>query len=69
MAAVTVESTAAGLAAVLPYLGHRTSFDGWQAIDDVERRTAGPHRCRRKITDLDEMVTIAHGRPSVNNDL
>ncbi|MGV0807946.1 FAD-dependent oxidoreductase [Mycolicibacterium setense] len=58
----------AGLAAVLPYLRHRTSFDGWQAIDDVERRTAGPHRCRRKITDLDEMVAIAHGR-SVNDDL
>lgn len=51
----------AGRAAVLSQLRHWTGYDGWQAIDDAERRTAGPHRCRRKITDLDELVAIAHG--------
>lgn len=48
-----------GLAAVLPWLPQRTSFDGWQAIDAVERNTAAPQRCRRKVVDLDEMVDIA----------
>lgn len=51
----------AGLAALLPQLDHRTGFEGWQAIDTAERQTASPHRCRRKITDLEQLVTIAHG--------
>ncbi|WP_396910548.1 FAD-dependent oxidoreductase [Mycolicibacterium sp.] len=49
----------AGLGAVLPQLRRRTGFDGWQTIDDAERRAAGPHRCRKKITDLHEMVALA----------
>lgn len=57
-----------GLTALLPQLHRRTGFDGWQAIDNTERRTAQPHRCRRKITDLDEMVSIAH-RQRADTDL
>jgi ferredoxin--NADP+ reductase len=51
---------AAGLTTVLPQL-HATTVDfaGWQAIDEAERGAADEHRCRRKITDLNEMVDIA----------
>lgn len=58
-----------GLAALLPQLDHRTDFEGWQAIDAAERQTASPHRCRRKITDLQQLVTIAHGHRISDNDL
>lgn len=51
---------ATGLAAIRPHLpAGAVGFEGWQAIDDHERRAAGPHRCRRKISDLDEMVAVA----------
>ncbi|WP_179220194.1 FAD-dependent oxidoreductase [Rhodococcus sp. NCIMB 12038] len=58
---------AGGLATVLPQLHSSTvGFDGWLAIDEAERSAADTHRCRRKITNLDEMVAIAHsaGRSS-----
>lgn len=46
-----------GLAGVRAALGERVvDFTGWQAIDAAERGAADEHRCRRKITDLDEMV-------------
>jgi ferredoxin--NADP+ reductase len=49
-----------GLSAVLPQLHSTTTdFAGWQAIDEAERGAADEHRCRRKITDVAEMVDIA----------
>lgn len=52
---------APGLAAIEPQLPPTTvGFAGWQAIDEAERRNADAQRCRRKITDLDEMLAIAH---------
>ncbi|AWK76275.1 hypothetical protein CBI38_32960 (plasmid) [Rhodococcus oxybenzonivorans] len=48
-----------GLRAILPQLGLSTSFAGWQAIDEAERKTANANRCRRKITDLNQMISIA----------
>ncbi|WP_173009958.1 FAD-dependent oxidoreductase [Mycolicibacterium sp. P9-64] len=57
-----------GLTTVLPELRHWTGFDGWQAIDDSERRDAGPRRCRRKITNLEDMLAIAHRNHDVTDD-
>lgn len=57
-----------GLAAVLPQLRSRTGFDGWQAIDTAERSAASPYRCRRKITDLDQMVSLATGHRTVDDN-
>ncbi|MEE6165484.1 MULTISPECIES: FAD-dependent oxidoreductase [unclassified Mycolicibacterium] len=49
-----------GLAAVRDVLQHSVvDFSGWQAIDATERRAADDERCRRKITSLDDMVSIA----------
>jgi ferredoxin/flavodoxin---NADP+ reductase len=49
-----------GLTTVLSQLHASTvDFAGWQAIDEAERAAADEHRCRRKITDLGEMVDIA----------
>ncbi|KUI31707.1 hypothetical protein AU194_06905 [Mycobacterium sp. GA-2829] len=47
-----------GLAAVRGALPATVDFAGWQAIDAAERRAADDQRCRRKITDLEEMVSI-----------
>ncbi|MEN0135340.1 MAG: FAD-dependent oxidoreductase [Rhodococcus sp. (in: high G+C Gram-positive bacteria)] len=56
-----VASGAPGLAAIEPQLPLTTvGFAGWQAIDEAERGNADAGRCRRKITDLDEMLAIAH---------
>lgn len=50
-----------GLAEILPRLRSSTvDFTGWKAIDEAERRAGDAQRCRRKITDLGEMITIAH---------
>jgi ferredoxin--NADP+ reductase len=49
-----------GLAAIRDQLTQPVvSFSGWQAIDEAERQAAGATRCRRKITDIDEMLSIA----------
>jgi ferredoxin--NADP+ reductase len=49
-----------GLSAVRDALPpEAVDFAGWQAIDAVERGAADEQRCRRKITDLDEMVSIS----------
>lgn len=49
-----------GLSALRHALAHQTvEFAGWQAIDAVERDAADDQRCRRKIVDLDQMVSIS----------
>jgi ferredoxin/flavodoxin---NADP+ reductase len=50
-----------GLAAVDTQLHDRVvDFAGWLTIDAAEREAGDENRCRRKITDLDEMVALAH---------
>jgi ferredoxin/flavodoxin---NADP+ reductase len=59
-----------GLAAVRELLGERVvDFTGWQAIDAAEREAADEHRCRRKITDLDEMLALAQGKRPAGHDV
>lgn len=51
-----------GLAAIRDALpSTAVDFAGWQAIDAVERGAADEHRCRRKLTDLNDMVAISRG--------
>lgn len=58
-----------GLAAMRETLGKRVvDFTGWQAIDAAERGAADEHRCRRKMTDLDEMVSLANTEGPVGHD-
>ncbi|PJK19518.1 NAD(P)-binding protein [Mycolicibacterium goodii] len=39
--------------------GQAVNFAGWQRIEMHERQSAHPDRCRRKIVDIDTMLTIA----------
>lgn len=60
-----------GLGAIEDRIQDRmVSFDGWRTIDEHERRRAATGRCRRKITDLSEMLalagTTAANRPAGN---
>ncbi|MFD5228774.1 FAD-dependent oxidoreductase [Streptomyces qaidamensis] len=49
-----------GLQEILPQLEKTpTSFSAWREIDRVERERAAAGRCRRKITDISEMVALA----------
>ncbi|MEV8569643.1 FAD-dependent oxidoreductase [Streptomyces sp. NPDC051322] len=49
-----------GLPALLPDLkAAPTSFSAWRVIDEFERKQTAPGRCRRKMTDLVEMVALA----------
>ncbi|WP_413098441.1 FAD-dependent oxidoreductase [Streptomyces sp. Inha503] len=49
-----------GLPAILPQLKRvPTTFSAWRVIDEFEREQAGVGRCRRKMTDLVEMVALA----------
>jgi len=51
-----------GFRAVEGSLAERVvGFPDWQRIDDVERRAAPPGRCRRKITEIEQMLAIAMG--------
>ncbi|WP_116111189.1 oxidoreductase [Amycolatopsis ruanii] len=51
-----------GFAGVADLLAHRAiGFGDWQRIEAAEHRSARPDRCRRKITDLDQMLAIATG--------
>jgi ferredoxin/flavodoxin---NADP+ reductase len=60
----------AGLAGVLPEIHSPTvDFSGWKAIDGAERGAADERRCRRKITDIDQMITIARTASRVNDDV
>ena len=38
---------------------HVVDFRGWKNIDSHELATANPNRCRRKITDIPKMLSIA----------
>ena len=44
-------------------------FDDWRRLDAHERGLARDSRCRRKVTDLDEMVGVAvgSGRPALQS--
>ncbi|GHE76463.1 pyridine nucleotide-disulfide oxidoreductase [Amycolatopsis deserti] len=51
-----------GFAGVADLLAHRVvGFGDWQRIEAAEHRSARPGRCRRKITDLDQMLALATG--------
>ncbi|GAA3789824.1 MULTISPECIES: NAD(P)-binding protein [Amycolatopsis] len=51
-----------GFAGVADLLAHRVvGFGDWQRIEAAERSRARPGRCRRKITDLDQMLALATG--------
>jgi ferredoxin/flavodoxin---NADP+ reductase len=40
-------------------------FEGWREIDRYERANSPSHRCRRKLTNVDSMVSIAQREDSV----
>lgn len=48
-----------GMAAVRPYLGRATDFDGWLRIDAAERERAAEGRPRLKLTDPRELRLLA----------
>lgn len=49
-----------GFSALGPSMHARVvSFAHWQRIEDYELSSAPPDRCRRKITDVDHMLTLA----------
>ncbi len=52
-----------GFKSVEGQIGHAiVNFDGWRRIDAYERTSAAQNRCRRKITDVAEMILIAASR-------
>jgi ferredoxin--NADP+ reductase len=49
-----------GLPAIWPRIArHVVEFEDWRVLDEHELRLAPEGRCRRKVTDLDEMVEVA----------
>jgi ferredoxin--NADP+ reductase len=57
-----------GLSAIWPQIAaFVVEFDDWRKLDEHERGQAPDGRCRRKVTDLDEMVALAVGsaRPAL----
>jgi ferredoxin--NADP+ reductase len=57
-----IQARRPGFAALEPAVGHRVvGFREWQRIEAQERRSARPGRCRRKITDLAQMLAVASG--------
>ncbi|GAA2026656.1 FAD-dependent oxidoreductase [Agromyces tropicus] len=56
-----------GLRAVWPRIQHdAVTFDDWRLIDEVERTSAGPGRCRRKITDLAELLEVVATKAAIS---
>ncbi|EME22667.1 FAD-dependent oxidoreductase [Rhodococcus triatomae] len=52
-----------GFTAIAPLLrGQVVDYQDWQRIESIERRHAPNDRCRRKISDLDQMLAIAVSR-------
>lgn len=57
-----IKPTKPGFSGVEDLLAQRAiSFSDWQRIEAMEHRSAQPGRCRRKITDLEQMLTVATG--------
>ncbi|MGW4591872.1 NAD(P)-binding protein [Amycolatopsis thermoflava] len=57
-----IQAAKPGFAGVAGLLAHRVvGFGDWQRIEAAERSQARPGRCRRKITDLDQMLALATG--------
>ena len=57
-----------GLSAIWSQIASRVvEFDDWRKLDEHERGQAPDGRCRRKVTDLAEMVAVAVGadRPAL----
>lgn len=50
-----------GFVAAQRLLSDVVSFSDWQRIEAYERQSAGPDRCRRKISSVWEMLAIASG--------
>ncbi|MEH0295491.1 FAD-dependent oxidoreductase [Agrobacterium sp. CCNWLW71] len=49
-----------GFEAVFPPIAERViDFDGWRRIDVYERASGSPGRCRKKVTDVGRMISIA----------
>lgn len=52
-----------GFDAIHPLLHEAVvDFAGWKRIDEHERSLASGDRCRKKITDIDQMLSIARGK-------
>lgn len=57
-----IKAAKPGFRGVADTIGRRAvSFGDWQRIEAVERQAARPGRCRRKITDLEQMLAVAIG--------
>jgi ferredoxin--NADP+ reductase len=51
-----------GLAAIWPQIAaYVVEFEDWRRLDEHERLTAPEGRCRRKVTDIGQMVGVAAG--------
>lgn len=51
-----------GISAIWPQIAGRVvEFTDWRRLEEYERLLAPEGRCRRKVTDLGEMVTLAVG--------
>lgn len=58
----TVSTGKPGVAAIWPQIAEFVvEFDGWRKVDEHERHHAPDGRCRRKITDVNQMVAVATG--------
>lgn len=55
-----LQASRPGFAALEPALRHRiVAFEDWQRIDRIEQERRSPHRCRRKVNSIEEMLDIA----------
>lgn len=64
-----IEARKPGFRGIERLISHRVvGFDDWQRIEAFERRTAQPDRCRRKVTDLEQMLALATGHMATWTD-